>query len=55
MNTEQLHKYLISVNLDHLIPREFHLNYVRTVSMMDFFQIFYLPVFQEVLVNKILT
>ena len=27
MNTEQLHKYLISVNLRHLIPRKFHLNY----------------------------
>ena len=28
MNTEQLHKYLISVNLKHLIPRKFHLNYL---------------------------
>ena len=27
MDTEQLHKYLISVNLRHLIPRKFHLNY----------------------------
>ena len=27
MNTEQLHKYLISINLRHLIPRKFHLNY----------------------------
>ena len=28
MNTEQLHNYLISVNLRHLIPRKFLLNYV---------------------------
>jgi hypothetical protein len=28
MNTEQLHTYLISVNLRHLIPRKFLLNYV---------------------------
>ena len=28
MDTEQLHKYLISVNLRHLIPRKFHLNYL---------------------------
>ena len=27
-DTEQLHKYLISVNLKHLIPRKFQLNYL---------------------------
>ena len=51
MDAGQFHRYLISVNLRHLIPRKFHLKYDRHLT--NFF--FTLVVFQEVLVSKSLT
>ena len=44
MDTEQLHKYLISVNIRHLIPRKFHLNYLQFNSIHEDFFLIFLPI-----------
>jgi transposase InsO family protein len=44
MDTEQLHKYLISVNIRHLIPRKFHLNYLQFNSIHEDFFLIILPI-----------